>query len=222
MNEKTGTCPLFPQMIGLVLCNRVVEGAVMTQKGASLQGQATRRLRLYHGSDMAIEHPDVSLNTGFADLGRGFYLTDDHDAACRRALTRARRTGTAAGVVSAFELDEAGVPWISIGSGEALTSVESPFGLRFDADAAGLAAWISYIKTCRSGKTGVAGLGEPAVVRAWIATEEVEMVCSGLTAAEDLVPYLDVSELLVQYCLRDQAFVDEHLSFVEAEIVPTD
>lgn len=149
----------------------------MTQKGASLQGQAARRLRLYHGSDMAIEHPDVSLNTGFG---------------------------------------------ISIGSGEAPASVESPFSLRFDADAAGLAAWISYIKACRSGKTGVAGLGESAVVRAWIATEEVEMVCSGLTAAEDLVPYLDVSELLVQYCLRDQAFVDEHLSFVEAEIVPTD
>jgi hypothetical protein len=169
---------------------------------------------------MAIERPDVSPNTGFSDLGRGFYLTDNHDAARRRALTRARRTGTAAGVVSAFELDEVGVPWISIGSGEAPTSVEGPFGLCFEADATGLAAWISYIKACRSGKTAVAGLGDPAVVRAWIATEEVEMVCSGLATADDLVPYLDVSELLVQYCLRDQAFADEYLSFLETEVLP--
>lgn len=177
---------------------------------------------LYHGSDTPIEHPDVSLNTGFSDLGRGFYLTDDRDAARRRALTRARRTGAAAGVVSVFELDEASVPWVSIGAGAIPASIEGPFGLRFDADAAGLVAWISYIKACRRGKTAVGNLGEPAIVRAWIATEEVEMVCSGLATADDLVPYLDVSELLVQYCLRDQAFVDEHLSFAEAEIVPTD
>ncbi len=190
------------------------------EKGVSPNRNNGGKIRLYHGSDMAIEHPDVSLNTGFADLGRSFYLTDNHDAACRRALTQARRTGTAAGVVSAFELDEAGVPWISIGSGEAPTSVEGPFGLRFEADATGLAAWISYIKACRSGKTAVAGLGDPAVVRAWIATEEVEMVCSGLATADDLVPYLDVSELLVQYCLRDQAFADEYLSFLETEVLP--
>lgn len=99
-------------------------------------------------------------------------------------------------------------------------SVEGPFGLRFDADAAGLAAWISYIKACRSGRTAVASLGEPAVVRAWIATEEVEMVCSGLATADDLVPYLDVSDLLAQYCLRDQAFADECLSFLETEVLP--
>lgn len=192
----------------------------MTQTGAYLQGQAARHLWLFHGSDMAIKHPDVSLNTGFSDLGRGFYLTDSHDAACRRALTRARRTGAATGVVSVFELDEASVPWISIGSGEVPVSVERPFGLRFDADAAGLEAWISYIKACRNGKTAVASLGEPAVVRAWIATEEVEMVCSGLATADDLMPYLDASELLMQYCLRDQALVDNHLHFAEAEVLP--
>ncbi len=170
---------------------------------------------------MAIKHPDVSLNTGFSDLGRGFYLTDSHDAACRRALTRARRTGAATGVVSVFELDDASVPWISIGSGEVPASVVGPFGLRFDDDSAGLTAWVSYIQACRKGKTAISGLGDPAVVRAWIATEEVELVCSGLATAEDLMPYLDASELLVQYCLRDQAFVDEHLVFVEAEVLPT-
>lgn len=49
-----------------------------------------RIVRLYHGSDMAIERPDIVHNTGFADLGVGFYLTDDKDAAINRARRRAR------------------------------------------------------------------------------------------------------------------------------------
>ena len=189
-------------------------------RAASPNHKSVGKLRLYHGSDAAIEHPDVSLNTGFADLGRGFYLTDNHDAARRRALTRARRTSAAAGVVSTFTLEMESLPWVSMGANELPTFVQHPFGLCFDDDSAGLTTWVSYIEACRKGKTAVAGLGDPAVVRAWIATEEVEMVCSGLAAAEDLVPYLDVSELLVQYCLRDQAFVDEHLVFAEAEVLP--
>ncbi|MGI6220479.1 MAG: DUF3990 domain-containing protein [Coriobacteriales bacterium] len=52
---------------------------------------------LYHGSDVAIEAPDVSRNTGNADFGRGFYLTVDRDAAVWRARTRARALGAERG-----------------------------------------------------------------------------------------------------------------------------
>ncbi len=48
------------------------------------------QLRLYHGSNVSIERPEVTLNTGFADLGHGFYLTDDRAAAERRAVSRAQ------------------------------------------------------------------------------------------------------------------------------------
>ena len=72
---------------------------------------------LYHGSNAAIERPDVSRNTGFADLGQSFYLTDDHDVARRRAASRARRAGGEP-VVSAFELDESCVPWAMWGVGQ--------------------------------------------------------------------------------------------------------
>lgn len=197
-----------------------VTEVVIVEKGVSPNRKFDVRLWLYHGSNAAIEHPDVSLNTGFSDLGRGFYLTDDREAARRRALTRARRTGVATGVVSVFALEVESLPWVSMGARELPPSIRQPFGLRFDDDSAGLTAWISYIQACRKGKTAIAGLGDPAAVRAWIATEEVELVCSGLATAEDLVPYLDASELLVQYCLRDQAFADEHLSFIEAEALP--
>lgn len=171
-------------------------------------------LRLYHGSDVAIEHPDVTLNTGFADLGQGFYLTDDHDAARRRALSRARRTGAATGVVSVFDLDVTGLSWIV--AGEHTGGVTSPFCLCFDESTEGLAAWMGYIVSCRKGRTSVAA-GEPAIVRAWIATEEVEMVAAGMVAASEMAEYLDVHELIAQYCLRSQEIVDLRLRFIGAE-----
>lgn len=139
-------------------------------------------MRLYHGSDVAITHPEIARNSGFADLGRGFYLTDDAEAAQRRAHTRARRNGVAEGVVSVFDFDEGCVPWVCWGAQpSSLVSATSigPFGLCFDASPAGIAAWITYIKACRAGYTQIEGLGIPAVARAWIATEEVEMVSAG-------------------------------------------
>ena len=172
---------------------------------------------LYHGSDTAIEHPDVSRNTGFSDLGQGFYLTDDHDAARRRARSRAHRTGSPTGVISVFELDETCVEWVS--PSDARSLCRQPFGLRFDETEDGLTSWIEYIKDCRQGKTAVGTWGEPAIVRAWIATEEIEMACAGFVAAEELAGLISADELIVQYCLRDQHVVDEHLRFVEAEPV---
>lgn len=173
-------------------------------------------VRLYHGSDVAIERPDVSLNTGFSDLGQGFYLTDSYEAAYKRARTRARMTGNGSGVVSIFELDKSCVSWVSAGEG---ASTDAPFGLRFDGNQAGIVAWIDYIKACRAGQTGWGIVGEPSIVRCWIATEEVEMACSGLISPAELAEFVTPDDLIVQYCLRDQAIIDEHLAFIEAETV---
>ena len=188
----------------------------------SMQGIVPAPMRLYHGSVVAIAHPDVTRNTGFADLGQGFYLTDDHTAAQGRARTRARRTGAPQGVVSVFELDEAQLPWAVWGADAPelpANTHDSPFGLRFDATPQGIAAWASYIVACRKGNVAVPGLGEPAIVRAWIATEEVEMLYAGFATPEDLAELLDPHDLVVQYCLRNQALLDCALAFVGTELV---
>lgn len=177
-------------------------------------------VRLYHGSDVAVKRPDVSRNTGFADLGRGFYLTDDHDAAIGRAQSRARAMGAGEGVVSVYDFDEASLPWATWGSGGpamqdgATWKPGSPFALRFAEGEAGIAAWMRYIRVCRRGQCAVADLGEPAAVRAWIATDEVEMACSGFVPAEELAPFVNPVELVTQYCLRDQALADRALHFL--------
>ena len=177
---------------------------------------------LYHGSNVSIERPQVSLNTGFADLGRGFYLTDDHDVAASRARMRARGMGGVP-TVSIFSLDERCVPWASWGDRglEAEDVCEGePFGLRFDACEQGYAAWASYIRSCRRGDTDVPGLGSPAIVRAWIANMEIEMVCTDFISVDEFVRTVDPQGLVVQYCFADQAVLDAGLAFVGVESVP--
>lgn len=176
---------------------------------------------LYHGSNTAIERPDIARNVGFADLGRGFYLTPDHEGATRRARRRSRMAGGEA-TVSAFAWDASSVPWVTWGAtlaaeGDAVNSV--PFGLAFEATPEGYGAWAAYINACRGGHTEVEDWGDPAVVRAWIATEEVELVCSGHLSPFEFAQVVEPSELIVQYCFRDQGVLDRSLSFVRAEVV---
>lgn len=169
-------------------------------------------MMLFHGSDVAIERPVVAYNTGFADLGQGFYLTSDRDAACSRARTRARGTAVGEGVVSSFSFSEGSLPWVTLGE-DANEAPAGVFGLRFAPTPAGVAAWMNYICACRQGATAVPGVGEPSVVRAWIATEEVEMVVSGFASAEELAEFVDPAELVVQYCFRTQSAIDGLLVF---------
>lgn len=175
-----------------------------------------RTTTLYHGSDTPVPHPQAGRNTGFADLGNGFYLTDDLAVAQSRARSRARHMGAEHGFVSVYEFDENCVPWVTWGSATS-TPAGTAFGLCFDTDRAGIAHWMRYIQACRVGRTTVGSLGSPAVVRAWIATEEVEMACSGMVTADEMAEFIDPTNLVVQYCLLDQDLIDQHLHFVKAE-----
>lgn len=177
------------------------------------------QILLYHGSNVTIERPQVSLNTGFADLGRGFYLTDDREVAVSRARMRARGMGGVP-TVSVFALDECCVPWATWGEHKLEAGGASegePFGLRFDACEQGYSAWANYIRSCRRGDTLVPGFGNPAIVRAWIANMEIEMVCTDFISLEEFVQTIDPTALVVQYCFTDQDVLDAGLTFVEAE-----
>lgn len=176
-------------------------------------------IRLYHGSNMAIEQPSILQNTGYADLGKGFYLTPDLEAARSRATTRARREGGAA-VVSVFELGEDCVPWITWGKHVRPPKnlhATAPFGLRFEETPQGYAAWATYIGACRRGKVEVPGFGKPAIVCAWLATMEIEMACSGFITTEEFAQSVDPDELIVQYCILDQSVLAHELRFVGTE-----
>ena len=50
-------------------------------------------IRLYHGSNMKIEQPDLSHSKPFKDFGRGFYLSADRQQAWRMGEFKALTEG---------------------------------------------------------------------------------------------------------------------------------
>lgn len=48
-------------------------------------------MRLYHGSNMVIEHPDLARCKPYKDFGKGFYLSADKEQALALAKTESSR-----------------------------------------------------------------------------------------------------------------------------------
>ena len=61
---------------------------------------------LYHGSNVAIEHPRLIRHLRTLDFGAGFYLTSDYDQAARWAQLKAKRRRVGKPLVSVFDVDD--------------------------------------------------------------------------------------------------------------------
>jgi len=64
-------------------------------------------IRLYHGSNMKIEVPDLIHSRPFKDFGRGFYLSADKQQAWNMAFQKVSQTQEGKAEVSEFLFDEA-------------------------------------------------------------------------------------------------------------------
>lgn len=64
-------------------------------------------MRLYHGSNIAVEHPEIVKGKPFKDFGQGFYLSDTIEQAMEMAQRIVERVGASqTPVVSTFEFDD--------------------------------------------------------------------------------------------------------------------
>lgn len=63
-------------------------------------------MKLYHGSNVEIEHIDLSLSKRGKDFGKGFYLNADFQQALAMAQRTARRLSAGSPVVNAYEFDD--------------------------------------------------------------------------------------------------------------------
>lgn len=64
-------------------------------------------MKLYHGSNIVVDHPEIAKGKLYKDFGRGFYLSDTMEQAmemAERVVARADSGDTP--VVSTFEFDE--------------------------------------------------------------------------------------------------------------------
>ena len=63
-------------------------------------------IRLYHGSNMAIEQIDLSRSKRGKDFGQGFYLNANPDQAMEMAIRTARFMNEGQPTLSCFDFDE--------------------------------------------------------------------------------------------------------------------
>ncbi|MCD8135459.1 MAG: DUF3990 domain-containing protein [Parabacteroides gordonii] len=63
-------------------------------------------MKLYHGSNMEIDQPDLSRSKPFKDFGQGFYLSPGHEQAFALATQKTDLLLTGAPHVTVFEFDE--------------------------------------------------------------------------------------------------------------------
>lgn len=63
-------------------------------------------IRLYHGSNVKIEVPDLIHSKPFKDFGRGFYLSPDKQQAWEMALQKVNQTKEGKAEVTEFLFDE--------------------------------------------------------------------------------------------------------------------
>lgn len=61
---------------------------------------------LYHGSNIAIDRPDLSKTKPYKDFGRGFYLSADRQQAIRMAEQRTLIMQEGSPTVTCFDFDE--------------------------------------------------------------------------------------------------------------------
>lgn len=64
-------------------------------------------MKLYHGSDIIVDRPEISKGKPFKDFGQGFYLSDSYDQAMEMAERVAERVGGGnIPVVSTYEFND--------------------------------------------------------------------------------------------------------------------
>lgn len=63
-------------------------------------------MKLYHGSNIAVETPALVLSRRMLDFGAGFYLTEDFAQAEKWARRKTKMSGEGSPTISAFEVNE--------------------------------------------------------------------------------------------------------------------
>lgn len=90
-------------------------------------------MKLYHGSNVVVENPDVTKGKPYKDFGRGFYLSDTIEQAMEMAERVVERVGVGqAPIVTTFDFDESSMTdgSLKIKSFETYTEEWAEFVLR--------------------------------------------------------------------------------------------
>ena len=155
-------------------------------------------MKLYHSSNLIVEHPDILHSRKYLDFGRGFYLTSIYEQAVRYAQRFKRRGQDAWLNVYEFSMNE-----------------ESKWNiLRFDSYDK---QWLDFVAQCRDGQD----VGEYDIVIGGIANDRViitlDRYFAGEISQDDALGILKFEKPNIQYCIRSEKMLKECLTYIKSE-----
>lgn len=154
-------------------------------------------MKVYHSSNMVVEHPDIQHSRKYLDFGRGFYMTTLYEQAERYAL-RFKRRGQQAWL-NTYELEFEAGSWNV---------------LRFETYDK---QWLDFVAQCRDGKD----VGDYDLVVGGIANDKVILTLdryfSGEISQEEALGMLRFEKPNIQYCIRSERMLKECLTYIKSE-----
>ena len=158
-------------------------------------------MKLYHGSYVAVEKPDISFSRANVDFGRGFYTTPIKEQAISWAQRFKRKDGQ--GVISVYEICESKLK-------------EEASILAFDDYST---CWLDFIVLCRQGGSN----DDYDVVTGGVANDKVfntiQLFLDGLIDKEESLKRLRYDKPNMQYCFCNQKMINKYLRFVSSEVI---
>lgn len=140
---------------------------------------------LYHGSYIAIEHPDLQHSRANVDFGSGYYTTPIYEQAekwCGKFIRRGKN-----GIISEYEFDEKKLAELKV--------------LRFDTYSDD---WLDFIMLCRNGKD----LSDYDLVIGGVANDKVfntvELFIDRLIDKAEAIKRLRYEKPNLQICFRTE------------------
>jgi len=154
-------------------------------------------MKLYHSSNVSVEHPDTKHSRLYLDFGRGFYLTSLREQAVRYAMRFKRREQEA--WLNTYNFIYKDSNW-------KIKQFES-----YDEQ------WLDFVALCRDGNDA----GDYDMVIGGIANDRViitlDRYFTGEISQEEALGLLRFEKPNIQYCIRSEQMLRECLTFIGSE-----
>ena len=155
-------------------------------------------MRLYHSSNIIVEHPDTLHSRQYLDFGRGFYLTSIYDQAVRYAQ-RFKRRGQQAWL-NTYELSEEDIGQWNVKRFKTYNK-----------------QWLDFVAQCRDGKD----VGDYDMVIGGIANDRViitlDRYFTGEITQKEALGLLRFEKPNIQYCIRSEQMLQACLTYIDSE-----
>lgn len=154
-------------------------------------------MKLYHSSNVSVEHPDTKHSRLYLDFGRGFYLTSLREQAVRYAMRFKRREQEA--WLNTYNFIYKDSNW-------KIKQFES-----YDEQ------WLDFVALCRDGNDA----GDYDMIIGGIANDRViitlDRYFTGEISQEEALGLLRFEKPNIQYCIRSEQMLRECLTFIGSE-----